>query len=368
MKMHMLAAADALRDDDLLAHLDVLAAREGSATAELVAHLAALDSRPILYAAEGYGSLFSYCTEALRLSEDAACNRIAVAKACRRFPVIVDLLASRSLTLTTVRMLSGCLSPENHEAVLERAKGLTKRQVEALVAELAPRPDVPTSVRKLPTPAPAASPAPPSLFSAPAAGVTSEAVAAREAPAPTVPPMVRPVVQTTAPDRYRVQFTMGTEMHARVRRLQTLLRREVRNGDPAVIFDRALKLLEAEVVAKKLGAAARPRSKPAVPSKPSIRPGTDKAASRTMPREVKGVVSARDGEQCAFVAPGGRRCTETAFLEFHHVQPYARGGPATVANISLRCRRHNQYEADVVFGRQRLDGVWTTIRTPPPWR
>jgi hypothetical protein len=25
-------------------------------------------------------------------------------------------------------------------------------------------------------------------------------------------------------------------------------------------------------------------------------------------------------------------------------------GPATVANISLRCRRHNAYEAELVFG------------------
>ena len=372
MKMHMLAAADALPDEDLLAHLDTLAGRERSATAELVAHLATLDSRPALYAGRGYGSLFSYCTEALHLSEDAACNRIAVAKACRRFPVILDLLAFGSMTLTSVRMLAGRLTPENHEGVLERAKGLTKPEVEALVAELAPRPDAPTSVRKLPTPAPSASLAPPSLFAAAADGVTSEPVAASEAPAPIVRPTARPVVQTTAPDRYRVQFTMSSEMHARLRRMQTLLRRDIRDGDPAVIFDRALKLLEADVVRKKLGAAVRPRSKPSVPPRPSvrskapIRPGTDKGvppagASRTVPREVKRAVFARDGEQCAFVAPGGRRCTERTFLEFHHVQPYARGGPATVANISLRCRRHNQYEADLVFGRQSAS-VTTTSR------
>ena len=52
------------------------------------------------------------------------------------------------------------------------------------------------------------------------------------------------------------------------------------------------------------------------------------------------------------MSPTGRRCTESAFLEYHHIQPYAKHGPATVANISLRCRRHNQYEADLVFGPQ----------------
>jgi hypothetical protein len=129
----------------------VLAARERDATVELVAHLAALDSRPALYAAQGYGSLFSYCTQALRLSEDAACNRIAAARACRLFPVILDLLASGELSLTTVRLLGRHLTPDSHQAVLARAKGRSRQQIEALVAELAPRSDVPTSVRRVPT-------------------------------------------------------------------------------------------------------------------------------------------------------------------------------------------------------------------------
>ena len=69
-----------------------------------------------------------------------------------------------------------------------------------------------------------------------------------------------------------------------------------------------------------------------------------------MPADVKRAVWQRDAAQCAFVSPTGRRCTERAYLEFHHVQPYAKQGPATVANISLRCRRHNQYEAELIFG------------------
>ena len=50
------------------------------------------------------------------------------------------------------------------------------------------------------------------------------------------------------------------------------------------------------------------------------------------------------------MAPDGRRCTQQTFLEFHHIQPYARNGPATVANLALRCRRHNQLEAELIFG------------------
>ena len=81
MNTNMLALASGLSDQDLLARVGALAGMEREATAELVAHLAALDDRPSLYAAGGYGSLFSYCTQALRLSEDATCNRIEAARA-----------------------------------------------------------------------------------------------------------------------------------------------------------------------------------------------------------------------------------------------------------------------------------------------
>jgi hypothetical protein len=84
--MNALATADALSDQDLLAHLDQLAGHERETIAELVAHLAALDERRDVYVAKGYSSLFAYCREALHLSEDAACNRIDVARACRNFP------------------------------------------------------------------------------------------------------------------------------------------------------------------------------------------------------------------------------------------------------------------------------------------
>jgi hypothetical protein len=57
----------------------------------------------------------------------------------------------------------------------------------------------------------------------------------------------------------------------------------------------------------------------------------------------------RDGGQCAFVGKDGR-CTERGFLEFHHVTPYATGGPTTVENLQLRCRAHNAYESEQTFG------------------
>src|SRR5438046_6892041 len=104
MSMHSLTLASSLSDHDLLARIGMLAGKEREATVELVAHLAALDARPSLFAATGHGSLFTYCTVVLRLSEDATCNRIQAARACRDFPVIFEALASGEMSLTSARI------------------------------------------------------------------------------------------------------------------------------------------------------------------------------------------------------------------------------------------------------------------------
>jgi hypothetical protein len=180
---------------------------------------------------------------------------------------------------------------------------------------------------------------------APAASLTIAA-----APPPAAPEQ-RPVVRPTSPHRYRVQYTIGQETQEKLRRLQALLRREIPDGDPGEIFDRALNLLLEKVEKAKWGGA----TSRAVPQ-PSIRSGTDTTieppagGSRYRSRSVDRAAWQRDEGRCGFVRKSGIRCSERAFLEFHHMKPYAHGGPATVENISLRCRRHNQYEADLVFG------------------
>jgi hypothetical protein len=140
-----------LSDGDLLGRVLRLADQEREATVDLVAHLGELDARR-LYLAEGFSSLFAYCTGELHLAEYAAYNRIEAARVCRRFPELLDRLADGSLTLATLRVLGPHLRPDNLEEVVGRARGMSKRGVEALVAQLSPRPDVPSSVRKLPSP------------------------------------------------------------------------------------------------------------------------------------------------------------------------------------------------------------------------
>jgi len=320
-----------LSNQELLAEVQLLAQRERHATAQLIASLIELDVRR-LYLGAGYSSLFTYCTQVLRLSEHAAYGRIEAARAARRFPVILNLLDDGAITLTTVGLLSPHLTPDNHVAVLESVRHKSKREVERLVVELSPRPTVATVVRRLPAPRQVA--------------VSCGVIAATEpvtVPVPQVVPSRPPAARTAvvsplAPERYKVQLTISRETHDKLRRVQDLMRHALPNGDAAEIFDRALTVLLEQLLRRKVVATDRPRA---------ARPATPR--SRHIPAAVKRAVWARDAGQCAFVGPAGR-CTETGFLEFHHVTPFAAGGQARADNLELRCRAHNAYEAEHYFG------------------
>jgi hypothetical protein len=134
-----------------------------------------------------------------------------------------------------------------------------------------------------------------------------------------------------------LQLTIGKETHDTLRQLQDLMRHLIPDGDPSPIVSRALTLLLEDVRRQKCGAAKNPRAGAAECSN-----------SRAIPAAVRRAVWARDGGRCAFVGTHGR-CSETAFLEYHHRQPFAVGGQATVEDIELRCRAHNVYEAQLFF-------------------
>jgi hypothetical protein len=329
-----------LSDDALVALVKSLAGQTRVATAELVAHLAELEERR-LHLAAGFPSLFTYCVEMLRLSESEAYNRIEAARAGRRFPLILGMLAEGTLNLTNVRLLAPHLNEDNHLELLAGAAGKSKHQVEELLARLHPRPDVAASVRKLPVP---------KVVPAPETGPPvrpAELTASQPLAAPPVPAARPAVVLPLAPDRYEIRFTASAGTCEKLRRAQDLLRHAIPSGDTAEIIDRALTLLLEDLARKKFAATDRPRQSR------GTTPG-----SRDLPARIQRAVFRRDEGRCAFVGTEGRRCGTRAFLEFHHVDPHGIGGEPTEDNIELRCRAHNNFEADLFYGRR-----WPERRT-----
>ncbi|SRR6266568_1186307 len=243
--MTSIASFEGLPDRQLLEEVKRLAQSERDATAALIAALAEIDARR-LFLGEGCSSLFTYCTQVLHLSEHAAYGRIEAARAVRRFPLVLERLAAGELTLTAVGLLRAHLTQANYRDLLDSARHRRKREVEELLARLQPRPDVATSVRKLPPPrephalvsAPNVPPAAArveiaaSSPSAPTVQITPDADATL-LPATPPPPPRRAVVMPLAPERYKVQFTVSGQTHDKLRRAQDLLRHSIPNGDPA---------------------------------------------------------------------------------------------------------------------------------------
>lgn len=328
-----------MSDSELRAALTHGAATEREAIADVITLLAEFDRRQ-LYLSDGYRSLFAYCTDALHLSEDAAYSRIQVSRASQKSPRLLQTLRDGSVTLTALAILAPHLSSTNFEALIREARHKRIEDVKLIVARLAPKADVRSMVRKTPArvvaraPVAAAHPTNPTV-----ATVAATDTAPLQTPRASDPAVPKPaVVAPLSPERYKIQITVDADTREVLRQAQDLMRHTVPNGDPAAIISRALRVLVDDLLKKKTAATSRPAQARAIEN-----------GSRAIPASVRREVWKRDRGECAFEGARGR-CGARGALEYHHVIPYALGGEATAANIELRCRAHNAYQA-------RLDGL-----------
>jgi hypothetical protein len=371
-------------DDELLRRLSDLLRASRRVEADLVAHIAEVDARR-LYAREAAPSMFAYCTEILHLSEPEAALRIRVARASRSHSVILTMLRDGRIHLSGVALLAPVLTRANRATLLKRATHKSKRQIEELVAEMAPRPDVKGTMRKLPVRhhEVSAAPASPggSVTSSPDGTGGARAAATEQRPDAVVPvsdcgsessrPQLRPVavvaaeagaaespfvsspvphttgraaVEALAPARYSIRFTASAELHDKLERLQALMRHSVPDGYLATIIDRAVTRELERLEARRFGKTGKPRTgDDEVDTRPK---------SRHVPAAVRRAVHQRDGGRCTYRDNLGRQCTKRHDLEFHHRKPFARGGDHSVEALTLMCRTHNVLMAERDYGRE----------------
>jgi hypothetical protein len=115
---------------------------------QLLAHLGEVEARGI-HRTRACASLYAYCIYELRFSEDEAFRRVTAARLVRRFPALLDAVASGELHLTGLLMLGPLLTSDNLVEVLARAKHRTKKELARLVRILDPLPQVPPRIEPL---------------------------------------------------------------------------------------------------------------------------------------------------------------------------------------------------------------------------
>ena len=268
------------------------------------------------------------------MSEAEAYLRIRVARASRRHPELLKMLEDGRIHLTGAAKLSPHLTEANRDTVLPRAAHKSKAKIEELVAEVAPKPDVAPKIRKLPAPA-------------------------QLSPDTVVLPKVTPSkpVEPLAPARYKVQFTASADLKDKIERLRALMP----DSDLAAIIDEAVTEKLQRLESRRYGRTRAPRR--------DLKDTDPSPSSRYIPAAVRRAVSERDGNQCTFVDAQDRRCKERQALQFHHHDPYARGGDHSPENIQLMCAPHNRYLAECEYGKDVMERYRRSsglVREPDP--
>jgi hypothetical protein len=382
-------------DARLFGALDTLVGTHRECTADIVAHLAELDARRA-YLARGYGSLFQYCLDALRLSDDETCRRIEAARLVQGFPVILEWLASGRVTLSSLALLKPHLTAANHAELLAGIEGLSCRLAKEWLAARFPVADVPERVRQLPQ-MPAASTVRVAPVE-PQVGASEEADHSLLRTQLGVALPARPArVEPLSTDRFAMQVTISRSLKGEIDVVRDLMRHQNPTGSLETILEHAIAALKAKLEKQKLG-SVRGRSKrewsgessaatSALPQNgftvlPGAPPSSAEAASGarsaaaangvaqhangTLSRDgakaptsalrshispaTKRAIVAKHGWQCSFVGVDGRRCESRAFLQFDHICPKGIDGTGAEDNVRILCRAHNQYAAERIYG------------------
>ncbi len=335
-------------------------------------HLGEVDSRK-LHLTKAYSSMFIYCVRELGFSEDSACSRIEVARLIRRLPSVLEFCRSGKVHLSGLRLLSSHLTEDNHLSVLEEASGKSVKQIQELIARIAPKPPIPDSIRKLPVPSvatlatvaqnPLIPGVTPLFTESPSVSSRIKWVETEAALPKTVPASHRPKVSPLSEETFRVQFTASKALRDKLKQAQELLGHSVPNGDLSTIVEKALDLLITDVKKKRFGVGRKPKPSPSPESSPSSPRAKSPSASpmpkaaeprpisRHIPDAIKRAVYERDNGRCTFTDEQGRRCGEAMFLELDHVHGFAKTQEHSVEGIRLRCRGHNQLAAEQLYGK-----------------
>lgn len=348
-----------MKDVDLIAELKFLVAREKRNLAGLLIHLAEYDLRR-LYRDAGYPSLFAYCVKSLGYDENTAYRLITAGRVIKRYPAACPLVASGDLTLTAILVLSPVLTDGNQERLLAEVKGKSRRELETIVAGIAPHPGRPDFIQPYQIT--------PEAWMKSAGAVSSciltepdgKSAEGAERSAPVVLESAEPrewqAVIPISLKRVRIGFDAAVVILQLLDRAKQVLSHKYPDGKIEDIMRDALELLlELKDPQRKF---ARKSNEPRIINETAdetelLEPRFLRAwkAGRYIPAGVKRAVWQRDDGRCTFRFEEGNICGSKEGLEFDHVRPFAKGGRSeSPRNVRLLCRMHNRMASEFVFG------------------
>lgn len=339
-------------DRELMARLETLRRHERDAALDLLHHLNEVERRD-LHLRLGYSSLFSYCTGHLGYCESDAGSRVRAARCLNRFPRVGPHLQSGEINLMTLGLIATIVTETTIDQWLERIRGKTQREVEALTASVRPPITLRDRARLVNVPAPSKSPLPlvPVASAAEDTEKTDDTLFTSPQPVPSQPadpaatiPGASPPIETQA--KVYIQFLVDKSFMTKYRTAIDVLSNRI----PRLTFEAVFTALLDDFIRRNEPVTRHQRREHT-----AVR-ADERRARPPLPVGTRDAVFARDLGRCTFVGSDGKRCNETLRLHVDHIKPVARGGTDHIANLRLLCARHNQLQAERLLGRGVMNG------------
>lgn len=241
----------------------------------------------------------------LGLSDDVYRKRLKAARVVAMYPRLWTMLAEGKTHLAQLAMLYSKITEANCDLVLEKLPGMSKRDLEILLAKVG------------------------------ADGSVSEAEA-----------------------RIEIRVTLTESELAVLKRAREVLSASGHVPNDSEVFAKALtQLVEAKDPVRKAERAMQRKERaarreaacqtsdqaaPAIeprPTAPAPAPAPGPVSQRRphIPAAVTHAVYLRDEGQCTEILPDGRRCPERTMVERDHLTLYCRGGEDSLGNMRLTC-------------------------------
>ena len=285
--------------------------------AELLDHLQEAEKMR-LHLYRGHSSLFRYVVDELGFSDAVASNLITVARKALEVPEIKEEVRKGNLGISKLRKLCPVIDIENQKEWIQAAKTSSSREIEMKVA----------SIKETHTPV----------------------------------ANLRPVAKNTL----RLSLDISDEAEQKLLRLKDLLStKKGRDCTLQEVLDFALETTIEKVDpirkakrAKKRGEKKTKQEKELnskVSKSPPMnkenqesihvgkaRPGTRSGSRKALPKSTVDAINRRDEAQCTYVASNSKRCTQTRWLDFHHVLEHSKGGSDDLQNLVTLCHAHHR--------------------------
>lgn len=314
-----------------------------STQVQLIQVLQEIDQHKI-FLKMGYTSLFAYALAELQLSESNCATFITVSRKAREVPLLQTEIGNGSLSVHKARRITPVLNKAISEVELktwiDKAKNLSKRELEHEVAKVLPQSLTPETYRYV---------AEERLYLK--LGVSKETMDRLL--------QIQDLLSSKRKEHMSLEKVLGEitgdylNRHDPIEKAKSreerIRKKEERN--------RALAEIPRDEGEKHCGKVAN-MNKPSAnlhgpghviltdskqDAKWSWTEFTHEARREMIAQWRKNEVMRRDQSQCRFVHSNGQRCKNRRWLHIHHIQPKAQGGGNHVDNLITLCSAHHQF-------------------------